>query len=110
IEIDDGRRVAARTVVIATGARYRKLHVENLERFEGAGVYYFATPIESQLCRDEEVVVVGGGNSAGQAALFLAETAKRVHVLVRGAGLAQSMSRYLIRRLETSPTIVVRPQ
>jgi thioredoxin reductase (NADPH) len=110
IEIDDGPSVPARTVVIATGARYRKLRVENLERFEGTGVYYFATPIESQLCRDEEVVVVGGGNSAGQAAVFLAQTAKRVHVLVRATGLAESMSRYLIRRLETNPAIVLRPQ
>ena len=110
IEIDDGPRVPARAVIIATGARYRKLRVENLERFEGAGVYYYATPIESQLCRGEEVVVVGGGNSAGQAAVFLAQTAKRVHVLVRAEGLAQSMSRYLIRRLETSPAIELRPQ
>ena len=110
IEIDDGPRVPARTVVIATGARYRKLGVENLERFEGAGVYYYATPIESQLCSGEEVVIVGGGNSAGQAAVFLAQTAKRVHVLVRAAGLAESMSRYLIRRLETSPAIVIRTQ
>ncbi len=105
IEIDDGSPLLARTVVIATGARYRKLQVENLERFEGAGVYYFATPIEAQLCRDEEVVVVGGGNSAGQAAVFLAQTAKRVHVLVRAAGLAESMSRYLIRRIEDNPAI-----
>ncbi len=110
IEIDDGPRVPARTVVIATGARYRKLSVENLERFEGAGVYYFATPIESQLCSGEEVIIVGGGNSAGQAAVFLAQTAKRVHVVVRAAGLGESMSRYLIRRLETSPAIVIRTQ
>jgi thioredoxin reductase (NADPH) len=110
IEIDDGPRVLARTVVIASGARYRKLRVENLERFEGAGVYYDATPIEMQLCRGEEVVVVGGGNSAGQAAVFLAQTAKRVHLLVRATGLAQSMSRYLIRRIEGNPAIVLRPQ
>ena len=97
-------------MVIATGARYRKLRVENLERFEGAGVYYSATPIESQLCRGEEVVVVGGGNSAGQAAVFLAQTAKRVHVLVRATGLAESMSRYLIRRIEQDPAIVLLPQ
>ncbi len=108
IEIDDGRRVLARTVVIATGARYRKLQVEDLSRFEGAGVYYGATPIEAQLCRGEEVVVVGGGNSAGQAAVFLAQTVKRVHVLVRAAGLAESMSRYLIRRIEENPAIVLR--
>jgi len=110
IEIDGGPRVLARAVIIATGARYRKLRVENLERFEGAGVYYFATSIESQLCRDEEVVVVGGGNSAGQAAGFLSQAAKRVHVLVRGAGLAETMSRYLIRRIEDNPAIDLRPR
>ena len=108
VEVDDGQPIAARTVVIATGAQYRKLGVENLERFEGVGVYYGATPIEAQLCRGEEVVVVGGANSAGQAAVFLAQTAKRVHLLVRGTGLAASMSRYLIRRIEQSPTIVLR--
>jgi thioredoxin reductase (NADPH) len=110
IEIDDGRRVLARTVVIATGAQYRKLQVENLSRFEGAGVYYAASPMEAQLCRGEEVVVVGGGNSAGQAVVFLAQTAKRVHVLVRAAGLAESMSRYLVRRIEGNPAVVLRPR
>ncbi|HEU5250969.1 MAG TPA: NAD(P)/FAD-dependent oxidoreductase, partial [Thermoanaerobaculia bacterium] len=110
IEIDDGPGILARTVVIATGAQYRRLRIENLERFEGAGVYYGATPIEAQLCRGEEVIVVGGGNSAGQAAVFLAQTARRVHVLVRAAGLAGSMSRYLIRRIEENPTIVLRPR
>jgi thioredoxin reductase (NADPH) len=109
IEIDGGAPVPARTVVIASGAQYRKLNVPNLDEFEGAGVYYGATTIEAQLCRDEEVIVVGGGNSAGQAAVFLAQTVKRVHVLVRGAGLAETMSRYLIRRIEGSPTIVLRP-
>ena len=107
IEIEGDPPVKAKTVVIATGARYRKLGVENLARFEGAGVYYGATPIEAQLCRDEEVVVVGGGNSAGQAAVFLARSAKRVHVLVRRLGLSETMSRYLIRRLEGSPVIDV---
>jgi thioredoxin reductase (NADPH) len=110
IEIDGGLRVPAQTVVIATGARYRRLRVENLERFEGTGVYYSAMPMEAQLCRDEEVIVVGGGNSAGQAAVFLAQTSKRVHILVRAAGLSESMSRYLIRRIEGNPTIVLRPQ
>ena len=109
IEIDDGTRVLARAVVIATGAQYRRLGVENLTRFEGAGVYYGATPVESQLCRGEEVVVVGGGNSAGQAAVFLAQAAKRVHMLVRAAGLAETMSRYLIRRIEQSPAIELLP-
>jgi thioredoxin reductase (NADPH) len=100
--------VAARTTIIATGAEYRRLAVENLSQFEGAGVYYGATPIEAQLCRGDEVIVVGGGNSAGQAAVFLAQTARRVHVLIRSGGLAESMSRYLIRRIEENPAIVLR--
>ena len=108
IEIDDSLRVPARTIIIATGAAYRKPSLENLSRFEGAGVYYGATFMEAQLCRGEEVVVVGGGNSAGQAAVFLAQTTKRVHMLVRSSGLAESMSRYLIRRIEQNPAIVLR--
>ncbi len=108
VEIDDGQRVPARTVIIATGASYRKPFLENLSLFENAGVYYGATFMEAQLCRDEEVVVVGGGNSAGQAAVFLAQSAKRVHMLVRSSGLAESMSRYLIRRIENNPAIVLR--
>lgn len=110
IPIDDELRILARTVIIATGARYRKLSVPNLERFEGAGVYYAATPMEAQLCRGEEVVIVGGGNAAGQAAVFLAQTAGRLHILVRATGLAESMSRYLIRRIEQNPAIVLRPR
>jgi thioredoxin reductase (NADPH) len=108
IEIDSGLRVPARTVIIATGAAYRKPSIENLAQFENAGVYYGATFMEAQLCRAEEVVVVGGGNSAGQAAVFLAQTAKRVHMLVRAKGLAETMSRYLIRRIEQNPAIVLR--
>ena len=84
VQMDDGTRVAARAVIIATGAEYRKPALENLSQFEGAGVYYGATPMEAQLCAGEEVIVVGGGNSAGQAAVFLAQTARRVHILVRG--------------------------
>lgn len=110
IEFENGARISTRTVVIATGVQYRKLPLENLSRFEGAGVYYGATFVEAQLCGGEEVIVVGGGNSAGQAAVFLAQTAKRVYMLVRSAGLAASMSRYLIRRIENSPTITLRPQ
>ena len=110
IELENGTRISTRTVIIATGAQYRKLPLENLSRFEGAGVYYGATFVEAQLCGGEEVVVVGGGNSAGQAAVFLAQTAKRVYMLVRSTGLAASMSRYLIRRIEKSPTIILRPQ
>ncbi len=108
IEMEGGPPVPARTVIIATGAQYRRLAVDNLPEYEGAGVYYGATYIEAQLCRDEEVIVVGGGNSAGQAATFLAQTAKRVHMLIRGDGLAETMSRYLIRRIEQSPTIKLR--
>ena len=109
LEIGAGQRVPARAVIIATGAEYRKPALENLSRFEGAGVYYLATPMERQLCASEEVIVVGGGNSAGQAAVFLAEKASRVHMLVRGDGLADTMSRYLIRRIEENPAIVLRP-
>ncbi|HLF24557.1 MAG TPA: FAD-dependent oxidoreductase, partial [Burkholderiales bacterium] len=105
VEIDGGPRVPARTVIIATGAEYRKPPLANMSRFENAGVYYGATFMEAQLCRGEEVIVVGGGNSAGQAAVFLAQTAKHVHVLVRSKGLAESMSRYLIRRIEDHPAI-----
>jgi thioredoxin reductase (NADPH) len=105
IELEDGTTVPARTIVIATGASYRKLAVGDLARFEGAGVYYGATAMEAQLCRGEEVIVVGGGNSAGQAAVFLAPSVRRVRMLVRGAGLAETMSRYLIRRIEQSPNI-----
>jgi len=108
IELDDNTRVQALTVIVATGASYRKPPIQNVVLFENAGVYYCATFMEAQLCRNEEVVVVGGGNSAGQAAVFLAQTAKRVHVLVRGSGLAESMSRYLIRRIEQNPAIVLR--
>ena len=105
IAMEGGQRVPARAVIVATGAAYRKLPLDNLAAFEGAGVYYFATHMESALCRNEEVIVVGGGNGAGQAAVFLAESAKQVHVLVRGSGLADSMSRYLIRRIEDNPRI-----
>jgi thioredoxin reductase (NADPH) len=108
IQIDDGPRVPARTIIIATGAEYRKPALQNISRFEGAGVYYGATFMEQQLCVGEEVVVVGGGNSAGQAAVFLAQKAKRVHMLVRGSGLTDSMSRYLIRRIEDNPAIELR--
>jgi len=109
IEIEGGTRIQALTVVIATGAQYRKLPLLNLSRFEGNGVYYSATFMEAQLCSGEEIVVVGGGNAAGQAAVFLAEKAKHVHLLVRSKGLADTMSRYLIRRLEENPAVTLRP-
>lgn len=109
IEIEGGGRIPARAIVIATGAQYRRLPLENLSCFEGVGVYYGATYIEAQLCGPEEVIVVGGGNSAGQAAVFLSDTANHVHVLVRSEGLADTMSRYLIRRIEDSPKITLHP-
>jgi thioredoxin reductase (NADPH) len=107
IEFDDGHSVLGRTVVIATGAQYRKLPLKNLDGFEGMGIYFGATFIEAQLCTNEEVIVVGGGNSAGQAAVFLSEMSKHVHMLVRSNGLAETMSRYLIRRIEESPKITL---
>ena len=110
VQIDEGARVPARAVIIATGADYRRPALENLSQFEGAGVYYGATPMEAQVCAGEEVIVVGGGNSAGQAAVFLVQTVKRVHMLVRGDGLADTMSRYLIRRIEDNPAIVLSTQ
>lgn len=100
----------ARTVVIASGARYRKPALPELARFEGAGVMYSATHVEAQLCQGEEIAIVGGGNSAGQAAVFLSHSCAEVNVLVRGPGLAESMSRYLIQRIEDSPNLVVRPR
>jgi thioredoxin reductase (NADPH) len=105
----DGGTVQGNAVVVASGAAYRKLTVPELGRFEGNGVYYGATRVEAQLCDGEEIAVVGGGNSAGQAAVFLSGIARHVHLLVRGAGLADSMSRYLIRRIEESPVITLRP-
>ena len=108
IEFDNGPRVHARAVIVATGAEYRRPAIDDLSKFEGAGVYYGATFLEAQLCDGNSVAVIGGGNSAGQAAVFLAQHAAHVHVLVRSAGLAESMSRYLIRRIEESPRITVR--
>jgi thioredoxin reductase (NADPH) len=108
VRIDGGAVVPARSVIIASGAHYRKPALENLSAFEGVGVYYGATPMEAQLCAGEEVVIVGGGNSAGQAAVFLAQTVKHVHMLVRASGLADTMSRYLVRRIEDNPAITLR--
>jgi thioredoxin reductase (NADPH) len=108
VEVDGGRKLFARSIVIATGAQYRRLPLARLSRFEGTGVYYGATFIEAQLCGGEELVVVGGGNSAGQAAVFLSQTARQVHMLVRSGQLADTMSRYLIRRIEEIPNITLR--
>jgi thioredoxin reductase (NADPH) len=109
VQIDEAPPIAARTVILATGAEYRHPPIENLSRFQNAGVYYSATAMEAQLCGGEEVIVVGGANSAGQAAVFLSGTASRVHVLIRRDGLAGTMSRYLVRRIEDSPHIELRP-
>ncbi len=110
LELDGGSFVKARAIVIAIGARYRKLDVENYSRYEGHGIHYAATPMEAQLCGAvEEVAVVGGGNSAGQAAVFLSRTVHHVHIVVRGAGLAATMSDYLIQRIEGSAHITVHP-
>jgi thioredoxin reductase (NADPH) len=100
--------VRGRAIVIASGIEYRRLALTNIERFHGVGIYYAATFIEAQLCKDEDIVIVGGGNSAGQAAVFLASSCRNVHLLVRSNGLASSMSRYLIRRIEDTPNISLR--
>lgn len=105
VVLDNGNRLAARAIVIATGAQYNKPRIGNLAQFEGRGIYYGATYMESQLCEQEELIVVGGGNSAGQAAVFLSQTASKVHMLVRSGALSDTMSRYLIQRIEENPGI-----
>jgi thioredoxin reductase (NADPH) len=105
--LDDGRKVCARAIVVATGVQYRRLPIDRIEHFEGSGIYYAATDVEARCCRNTEVVVIGGGNSAGQAAMFLSRTARHVHVLVRGPSLAASMSDYLLSRLEKDPRITI---
>jgi thioredoxin reductase (NADPH) len=107
IELEGGSRIVARTIVIATGAKYRRLPIANVARFEGVGIYYGATFVEAQLCGGVEVIVVGGGNSAGQAAVFLAQSATRVYLLVRESGLTETMSKYLIRRIEQTENITL---
>jgi thioredoxin reductase (NADPH) len=107
VEFDNGARLRGRAIVIASGVQYRRLELPNLEHYLGNGVYFAATNLEARLCDGADVAVVGGGNSAGQAAVFLAGSCRRVHMLVRGAGLAESMSRYLIRRIEASDNITL---
>jgi len=107
LELDGGASYAARTVVIASGARYRRPRLENLARFESRGVWYWASPVEARVCAGAEVILVGGGNSAGQAAVFLSSHAARVRLMVRGPSLEASMSRYLIDRIEATPNIAV---
>ncbi|MGB6826955.1 MAG: FAD-dependent oxidoreductase, partial [Terracidiphilus sp.] len=105
LTLENGGLIETRSIVIASGAQYNKPNVENLERFEGQGIYYAATAMEAQLCTGEEIIVVGGGNSAGQAAVFLAETVRKVYMLVRGKELSETMSRYLIQRIVENPVI-----
>jgi thioredoxin reductase (NADPH) len=110
VVLDDGTRAAARCVLIASGAEYRSLPVPGMREMEGAGVYYAATEMEARLCGGDEVVIVGGGNSAGQAAMYLSRFARRVHVVIRGADLGHSMSRYLVDRVEKADNVVVHPR
>jgi thioredoxin reductase (NADPH) len=110
IVLDDDSVVQAKAIIVATGAQYRKLEIENLEKFEGVGVHYAATPLESTLCANEEVIVVGAGNSAGQGAIYLAQNARRVHLLVRGSSLRKTMSEYLVQRIEAAARITVHLQ
>jgi thioredoxin reductase (NADPH) len=105
LEGEDGERIQARTVVVASGARYRHPTIADITRFEGRGIWYWASQIEAQLCAGEEVALVGGGNSAGQGAVFLSRHASKVRMMVRGPGLAESMSRYLIDRIAATPNI-----
>jgi thioredoxin reductase (NADPH) len=105
LTLDGGETLRSRSVVVASGARYRRPEIENLEAFEGRGVWYWASPIEARLCSEQEIVLVGGGNSAGQAAVFLSGHARKVYMVIRGGGLGASMSRYLIERIEATPNI-----
>ena len=105
LKLEDGDVLRARSIVVASGARYRRPAIENLADFEGRGVWYWASPIEARLCAEQEVVLVGGGNSAGQAAVFLSDHARKVHMVIRGGGLGASMSRYLIERIEAASNI-----
>ena len=106
--LDRNEKLAAKCVLISSGAAYRKLNVKNNDRFEGTGVYYAATRVEAPFCKHAQVVVVGGGNSAGQAAIFLSDTAKKVFVVIRGDDLSKNMSHYLVCRIEETPNIEVR--
>jgi thioredoxin reductase (NADPH) len=105
LALDGDETLRARSIVVASGARYRRPAIDNLDRFEGRGVWYWASPIEARLCAEQEIVLVGGGNSAGQAAVFLSGHSRRVHMVIRGGGLGASMSRYLIERIEAAPNI-----
>src|SRR5262249_38812497 len=105
VALADGSEIPTRAVIVASGARYRRLAAQNLDRFEGAGVYYAATDLEARVCDGNQVVVVGGGNSAGQAALYLAQGHCRVTIAIRRQDLTKTMSQYLIERIEADPSI-----
>jgi thioredoxin reductase (NADPH) len=105
LTLEGGDTLRSRSVVVASGARYRRPEIENLQKFEGRGVWYWASPIEARLCAEQEIVLVGGGNSAGQAGVFLSGHARKVYMVIRGGGLGASMSRYLIERIEATPNI-----
>ncbi|TIP10359.1 MAG: thioredoxin reductase, partial [Mesorhizobium sp.] len=107
LDVGDGETLRARTVVIASGARYRRLDIANIAQFEGTSVHYWASPIEARLCRDQEVALVGAGNSAGQAAVFLASQVRKVTLLARRDSLDATMSRYLVERIVAQPNIEV---
>ncbi|WOI53823.1 FAD-dependent oxidoreductase [Parvularcula sp. LCG005] len=109
LTLGDDRHLRARAIVVATGAQYRRLPIEDLERFEGRGIHYGATPMEAQLCGQQSVAVIGAGNSAGQGAVFLSETAKEVHIVYRRADIRETMSEYLVRRLEELPNVHFHP-
>src|SRR5262249_32792803 len=105
LAIDGGEELRARSVVVASGARYRRPEIESLDTYEGRGVWYWASPVEARLCARQDVALVGGGNSARQAAVFLSGHARKVFMIIRGGGLGASMSRYLIERIEATPNI-----
>jgi thioredoxin reductase (NADPH) len=105
LELANGDAVRARTVAVASGARYRRPDIPNLSTFEGVGVSYWASPVEAKLCEDQEIALVGGGNSAGQAVAFLAPKVKHLHLIIRGSALEASMSRYLIDRISALPNV-----
>src|SRR5262249_3449805 len=110
LTLANGERVTARAVVIASGAKYQRLNVENLSAFEGSSVHYWASPVEARICGGQEVALVGGGNSAGQGAVYLASQVRKVWMLVRGPDLAASMSSYLVERIGAQPNIEVLTQ
>ena len=107
LHLDDGETVTTKCLLIATGAEYRRLGVDRCEEFEGRGVYHAATPMEAEMCRGSDVIVAGGGNSAGQAAVYLSGQARKVYMVIRGDDLYRSMSSYLVKRIEGTTNVEV---